>query len=133
MPEYDTLLELQHSLVASRYVCWKTIDWKFSLNTLYVFGQELAIFATNCVYVLWGFHLKKIIWVGGRGGAFITTTTIIISAVRATAGRWPPQLMPCTSILGHPHPLTATNFLDVVSPSLFGSPSYSFSFSGCPF
>ena len=58
---------------------------------------------------------------------------IIISAVHATAGRWPPQLTPCTSILSHPHPLTATNFLDVVSPSPFGSPSYSFSFSGCPF
>ena len=47
---------------------------------------------------------------------------IIISAVHATAGRWPPQLTPCTSILSHPHPLTATNFLDVVSPSPFGSP-----------
>ena len=53
---------------------------------------------------------------------------IIISAVHATAGRWPPQLTPCTSILSHSHPLTATNF-----PSPFGSPSYSFSFSGCPF
>ena len=58
---------------------------------------------------------------------------IIISAVHAAAGRWPPQLTPCTSILSHPHPLTATNFLHVVSPSPFGSPSYSFSFSGCPF
>ena len=53
---------------------------------------------------------------------------IIISAVHATAGRWPPQPTPCTSILSHPHPLTATNFLDVVSPSPFGFP-----FSGCPF
>ena len=75
-----------------------------------------------------------------------TTTTIIIiivvvviiiiiitSAVHATAGRWPPQLAPCTSILSRPHPLIATNFLDVVSPSPFGSSSYSFSFPGCPF
>ena len=54
---------------------------------------------------------------------------IIISAVHATAGRWPPKLATCTSILSHSHPLTATNFLDVVFPS----PSYSFSFSGCPF
>ena len=58
---------------------------------------------------------------------------IIISAVHATAGRWPPQLTPCTSILSHSHPLTATNSLDVVSPSPFMSPSYSFSFSGCSF
>ena len=58
---------------------------------------------------------------------------IFISAVYATAGRWLQQLTPCTSILSQPHPLTAINFLDVVSPSPFGSPSYSFSFSGCPF
>ena len=38
---------------------------------------------------------------------------IIISAVHAS--------VPCTLILGHSHPLTATNFLDVVSPSLLGS------------
>ena len=35
--------------------------------------------------------------------------------------------------LSHSHLLTATNFLDVVSPSPFGSPSYPFSFSGWPF
>ena len=43
---------------------------------------------------------------------------IIISAVHATAGRWPPQLTPCTSILSHPYPLTATDFLDVVCLSI---------------
>ena len=58
---------------------------------------------------------------------------IIISAVHVTAGRLPPQLAPCTSILSHSHPLTTTNFLYVVSPFPFRSPSYSFSFSGCPF
>ena len=58
---------------------------------------------------------------------------IIISAVHATVGKWPPQLTPCTSILSHPHPLTATSFLHVVSPSPVGSPSNSLSFSGCPF
>ena len=58
---------------------------------------------------------------------------IIISVVHATADRGRPQLPPCISILSHSHPLTATNFLDVVSPSPFGSSSYSFSFSGCPF
>ena len=44
---------------------------------------------------------------------------IIILAVHATAGRWPPQLAPCTSILGRSHPLTANGFLDVISPSPF--------------
>ena len=44
---------------------------------------------------------------------------IIILAVHATAGRWPPQLAPCTSILGRSHPLTANGFLDVISPSSF--------------
>ena len=63
----------------------------------------------------------------------IITIIIIISAVHGSAGRWPPQLTPCTSILSYSHPLTATNFLDVVSPSPFGFPSYWFSFSGCPF
>ena len=58
---------------------------------------------------------------------------IIISAVHATAGRWPSHLTLCTSILSHTHPLTAKNVLYIVSPSPFGSPSYSFSFSGCPF
>ena len=48
---------------------------------------------------------------------------IIILAVHATAGRWPPQLAPCTSILGRSHPLTANGFLDVISPSPFGSSS----------
>ena len=51
---------------------------------------------------------------------------ISISAIHTTAGRRPPQLVPCTSILNHSHPFTATNFLDVVSPSPFGSSSYSF-------
>ena len=51
---------------------------------------------------------------GGKCPTF--TIIIIISAVHATAGRWPPQLTPCTSILSQSHPLTATNFLDVVSP-----------------
>ena len=46
---------------------------------------------------------------------------IIISAIHATARRWPPQPTPCTSILSHPHPLTATNFLDVLSISFWVS------------
>ena len=57
----------------------------------------------------------------------------IISAIHATAGRWPTQLAPCTLILSHSHPLTATNFLHVVFPCPFRSYPYSFSFSGCPF
>ena len=52
-------------------------------------------------------------------GKFVATHIIIISAVHATVGRWTPQLTPCTSISSHSHPLTATNFLDVVSPFSF--------------
>ena len=52
-----------------------------------------------------------------------TIIIIIILAVHATAGRWPPQPAPCTSILGRSHPLTANGFLDVISPSPFGSSS----------
>ena len=73
-----------------------------------------------CLVSVWAKYWKNIIF-------------SIISAVHATAGRWPPQLTPCSLILNCPHPLIATNFLDVVSPSPFGSPSYLFSFSGCPF
>ena len=58
---------------------------------------------------------------------------IIISAVHATAARSPPQLAPYCSNLSHSNPMTATNFLDVVSPYPFGSASYPLSFSGCPF
>ena len=54
------------------------------------------------------------------------------TAAHATTGRRPPQPAPCTSILSHSHPLPATNFLNIVSPSPPGSSSHSSSFSGCP-
>ena len=44
-------------------------------------------------------------------------SVFFFSAVHATAGRWAPPLMQCASILSHSHPLTATDFLDIVSPS----------------
>ena len=88
-------------------------------------------------YFLWNnlnFYIRIVAHVLLDAAIFVKLlVVIIISAVHATAGRWSPQLSPCTSILSHSHPLTATNFLDVVSLSPFGSHSYSFSFSGCPF
>ena len=35
----------------------------------------------------------------------------------ATAARWPPQVAPCSSILSHSNPVTATNFLNIIFPS----------------
>ena len=89
------------------YICWKV------RGAISFWTGQMALNVTGLVICCWG----------------IT----IISAVHATAGRWPPQVVPCTSILSHSHPLTATNLRDVVSSSPFRSPTYSFSFTGCPF
>ena len=118
----------------------KLLPWnKLPTTNLAIISRELWIFLILSdlrfffiylfIYLLWGSPSFPV----NEARMWCLNIIIIISAIHATAGKWPPQLAPCTSILTHSHPLTATNFLDVVSPSPFGSPSYSLSFSGCPF
>ena len=105
---------------------WEGALWEVVPTVLHRFSMSGTAFpALDCRWRCWAQMLsnKTDIWLFAFYKANISVVIIIILAVHATAGRWPPQLAPCTSILGRSHPLTANGFLDVISPSPFGSSS----------